>query len=77
MEDQFTKNQFGTDEVTVTVEYDGETAAPADEELSDAALLNDDNEMEENEMEENEMEENDLEENDLDEEEKKILDNVK
>ena len=67
MEDQFTKNQFGTDEVTVTVEYDGETAAPVDEELSDAALLNDDNEMEEN----------DLEENDLDEEEKKILDNVK
>ena len=72
MEDQFTKNQFGTDEVTVTVEYDGETAARADEELSDAALLNDDNEMEENGSEEN-----DLEENDLDEEEKKILDNVK
>ena len=72
MEDQFTKNQFGTDEVTVTVEYDGETAAPADEELSDAALLNDDNEMEENGSEEN-----DLEENDLDEEEKKILDNAK
>ena len=67
MEDQFTKNQFGTDEVTVTVEYDGETTAPADVDLSDAALLNDDNELEENELDENE----------LDEEEKKILDNVK
>ena len=67
MEDQFTKDQFGTDEVTVTVEYDGETAAPADVELSDAALLNDENEMEEIELNENE----------LDEEEKQILDNVK
>ena len=67
MEDSFSKNMFGTEEVTVTVEYDGD---------NDEDLLNQENDAEELHSEENKEEENE-DEDDLNEEEERILENVK
>ena len=58
---------FGTEEVTVTVEYDGD---------NDEDLLNQENDAEELHSEENKEEENE-DEDDLNEEEERILENVK
>ena len=67
VEDSFSKNMFGTDEVTVTVEYDGD---------NDEDLLNQENDVEEMHSDENKEEENE-EEDELNEEEERILENVK
>ena len=67
VEDSFSKNMFGTEEVTVTVEYDGD---------NDEDLLNQENDAEEQHSEENKEEENE-DEDDLNEEEERILENVK
>ena len=68
MEDSFSKNMFGTEEVTVTVEYDGD---------NDEDLLNQENDVEEMHSEENRVEEEEEDEDELNEEEEKILENVK
>lgn len=67
MKDDFSKNMFGTDEVTVTVEYSGDEDGVVND-VPDEDLLNDDNDPEK-EIEEQEEE--------LNEEEEKLLENVK
>ena len=67
MDDTFSKNMFGTEEVTVTVEYEGER-----NEQDDAELLED----EEQKIKSNDEEEMKSEE-ELNEEEEKVLENVK
>ena len=63
IDDEFSKNMFGTEEVTVTVEYEGD-----ENDQNDAELLQD----EEQEVENKKDEENE----ELNEEEEKILENV-
>ena len=67
MKDNFSKNMFGTDEVTVTVEYSGDEDGVVND-VPDEDLLKDDNDPEK-EIEEQEEE--------LNEEEEKLLENVK
>lgn len=71
MEDSFSKNMFGTEEVTVTVEYDGgddEDLLNQNDDGMDHTQENPDVEVKEDGDEEND---------DLNEEEEKILENVK
>lgn len=63
IDDEFSKNMFGTEEVTVTVEYEGE-----ENDQNDAELLQDEKQEVENKKNEQDEE--------LNEEEEKILENV-
>ena len=73
MKDAFSKDMFGTDEVTVTVEYDG----PNDEQEDDTLAIN---ENEECELDDEELLKDDENEEDpeeeLNEEEEKIIENI-
>ena len=63
IDDEFSKNMFGTEEVTVTVEYEGD-----ENDHNDAELLQDEEQEVENKKDEEDEE--------LNEEEEKILENV-
>ena len=63
IDDEFSKNMFGTEEVTVTVEYEGD-----EKDQNDAELLQDEEQEVENKKDEEDEE--------LNEEEEKILENV-
>ncbi|KAK8808327.1 hypothetical protein WA171_001548 [Blastocystis sp. BT1] len=63
IDDEFSKNMFGTEEVTVTVEYEGD-----ENDQNDAELLQDEEQEVENKKDEEDEE--------LNEEEEKILENV-
>ena len=63
IDDEFSKNMFGTEEVTVTVEYEGD-----ENDHNDAELLQDEEQEVENKKDEEDEEVN--------EEEEKILENV-
>lgn len=65
MEDAFSKNMFGTDEVTVTVEYDDN---PVESDRIDTKEFDDEELLK--------VEEEGNEEQELDEEEEKILENI-
>ena len=73
MKDAFSKDMFGTDEVTVTVEYDG----PNDEQEESTLAVN---ENEERELDDEELLKDDENEEDpedeLNEEEEKIIENI-
>lgn len=73
MKDAFSKDMFGTDEVTVTVEYDG----PNDEQEDNTLAVN---ENEERELDDEELLKDDENEEDpedeLNEEEEKIIENI-
>ena len=64
MNDDFSKNAFGADEVTVTVEYDGDEDVMVND-IPDEELLKDEEKKEEEEEEE------------LNEEEEKMLEGIK
>ena len=64
MKDDFSKNAFGADEVTVTVEYDGDEDVMVND-IPDEELLKDEEKKEEEEEEE------------LNEEEEKMLEGIK
>lgn len=64
MKDDFSKNAFGADEVTVTVEYDGDEDVMVND-IPDEELLKDDEKKGEEEEEE------------LNEEEEKMLEGIK
>ena len=64
MKDDFSKNAFGADEVTVTVEYDGDEDVMVNG-IPDEELLKDEEKKEEEEEEE------------LNEEEEKMLEDIK
>ena len=63
IDDEFSKNMFGTEEETVTVEYEGD-----ENDQNDAELLQDEEQEVENKKDEEDEE--------LNEEEEKILENV-